>query len=110
MQWVIQPPVCTPFDRTGSLVALTAVSGAQSRKTCRRKARSTTILILWTYDGTLQRIYHALYEQCREQAQREASPTAAIIDSRFGVISVRIRSTMFGLIEPTESAIMAASN
>ena len=28
---------------------------------------------LWTYDGTLQRIHHALYEQCREQAQREAS-------------------------------------
>src|SRR6266496_5433846 len=37
---------------------------------------------LWTYDGTLQRIHHALYEQCREQAQREASPTAAIIDSQ----------------------------
>ena len=25
---------------------------------------------LWTYDGTLERIHHALYEQCREQAQR----------------------------------------
>ena len=37
---------------------------------------------LWTYDGTLQRIHHALYEQCREQAQREPSPTAAIIDSQ----------------------------
>jgi transposase len=37
---------------------------------------------LWTYDGTLRRIHHALYEQCREQAQREASPTAAIIDSQ----------------------------
>jgi transposase len=37
---------------------------------------------LWTYDGTLKRIHHALYEQCREQAQREASPTAAIIDSQ----------------------------
>src|ERR1700747_1615343 len=35
---------------------------------------------LWTYDGTLQRIHHALYEQCREQAAREPSPTAAIID------------------------------
>jgi hypothetical protein len=30
----------------------------------------------------LQRIHHALYEQCREQARREASPTAAIIDSQ----------------------------
>ncbi len=37
---------------------------------------------LWTYDGTLHRIHHALYQQCREQAQREASPTAAIIDSQ----------------------------
>ena len=35
---------------------------------------------LSTYDGTLQRIRHALHEQCREQARREASPTAAIID------------------------------
>ena len=25
---------------------------------------------LWTYDGTLKRIHRALYEQCREQAER----------------------------------------
>jgi transposase len=37
---------------------------------------------LWTYDGTLDRIHHALYVQCREQEQREVSPTAAIIDSQ----------------------------
>src|ERR1700735_1929314 len=37
---------------------------------------------LWTYDGTLQRTHSALYDQCREQAQREASPSAAIIDSQ----------------------------
>src|SRR3982751_443555 len=37
---------------------------------------------LWTYDGTLDRIHHALYERCREQAGREASPSAAIIDSQ----------------------------
>jgi transposase len=30
---------------------------------------------LWTYDGTLERIHYALYEQCRERAQREASPS-----------------------------------
>src|SRR5260370_10728680 len=36
----------------------------------------------WTYDGTLERIHRALYEQCRERAQRQASPTAAIIDSQ----------------------------
>lgn len=36
----------------------------------------------WEWDGTLKRIHHALYVQCREQAGREASPTAAIIDSQ----------------------------
>jgi hypothetical protein len=30
----------------------------------------------------LERIHYALYEQCREREQREASPTAAIIDSQ----------------------------
>ncbi|WP_442919232.1 IS5 family transposase [Methylobacterium sp. SyP6R] len=37
---------------------------------------------LWDYDGTLLRIHHTLYVLCREQAGREASPTAAIIDSQ----------------------------
>jgi transposase len=41
-------------------------------------------LDLWTYDGTLDRIHHALYMACREQGEREASPTAAIIDSQSG--------------------------
>ena len=39
-------------------------------------------LISWSCDGTLGRIHHALYIACREQAEREASPTAAIIDSQ----------------------------
>jgi transposase len=36
----------------------------------------------WDYDGTLDRIHHTLYVKCRELAEREASPTAAIIDSQ----------------------------
>ena len=39
-------------------------------------------LDLWSYDGTLDRIHHALYVECRERGKREASPTAAIIDSQ----------------------------
>ena len=39
-------------------------------------------LDLWSYDGTLDRIHHALYMECREQGEREASPTAAVIDSQ----------------------------
>ena len=37
---------------------------------------------LWNWDGTLARMHEALYAACREQAGREASPTAAIIDSQ----------------------------
>ena len=32
----------------------------------------------WQHDGTLDRLHHALYILCREQAGHEASPTAAI--------------------------------
>ena len=39
-------------------------------------------LDLWNWDGTINRIHHALYVRCREKAEREASPTAAIIDSQ----------------------------
>ncbi|MDB5384083.1 MAG: family transposase [Rhodospirillales bacterium] len=36
----------------------------------------------WEWEGTLGRIHHALHVLCREQAGREASPRAAIIDSQ----------------------------
>ncbi len=36
----------------------------------------------WTHDGTLDRLHHAVYFQCRNQAGRETAPTAAIIDSQ----------------------------
>ena len=39
-------------------------------------------LELWNWDGTVERIHHALYVAVREQEGREASPTAAIIDSQ----------------------------
>ena len=39
-------------------------------------------LTLWAWDGTLGRLHHALFVQVREQAGKEASPTAAIIDSQ----------------------------
>ncbi len=33
-------------------------------------------LDLWSYDGTLDRIHHALFVECREQGEREAGTTA----------------------------------
>ena len=46
--------------------------------------RSTvhSYLQLWAWDGTLERIHHALYVRTREQDGREASPSAAIVDSQ----------------------------
>ena len=39
-------------------------------------------LELWNWDGTLERIHHALYVAVREKEGRQASPSAAIIDSQ----------------------------
>lgn len=37
---------------------------------------------LWNWDGTLDRLHEELYVKCREEMGREASPTAAVIDSQ----------------------------
>ena len=48
------------------------------------KSTAHAYFMLWDWDGTLERIHHALYVETREQAGREASPSAAIIDSQSG--------------------------
>jgi len=37
---------------------------------------------LWSYDGTLDRIRHALYVSAAIKANAKPAPTAAIIDSQ----------------------------
>ncbi len=39
-------------------------------------------LMLWDWDGTLERVHHALYLTVRELEGREASPSAGVIDSQ----------------------------
>ena len=39
-------------------------------------------LDLWSWDGALDRIHHELYIKCREAIGREASPTAAVINTK----------------------------
>lgn len=56
----------------------------------------------WEHDGTLDRIHAALYVLCREAADREASPTAAIIDSQ------SVKSAEKGGSRLTRMATMAA--
>ncbi len=39
-------------------------------------------LMLWDWDGTLERIHHELYLMTRELEGRAASPSAGVIDSQ----------------------------
>ena len=55
---------------------------------------------LWNWDGTLDRIHHALYLKCREKAAREASPTAW---------TVSVKSAEKGGLASTATASMPAN-
>ena len=57
---------------------------------------------LWSYDGTLDRLHEALYVKCREQAARDASPTAALLDSQ------SVKSAEKGGVASTRMALMRA--
>ena len=95
-EWALIGPLIAPGKRGGTRrkVDVRAVvnglmyvlsTGCQWRAIPKDLPPRSTVhdyLDLWTWDGTLDRLHHALYVQCREQAGREASPTAAIIDSQ----------------------------
>lgn len=57
---------------------------------------------LWAWDGTLERIHEALYQAVREKEGRDASPSAAIIDSQSA------RSAQKGGLRSTRWAMMRA--
>ena len=46
------------------------------------KSTAHSYFMLWDWDGTPERIHDTLYVAMREAAGRQASPTAAIIDSQ----------------------------
>jgi len=95
-EWALIAPLIPPARRGGNkrTVDLRAVvnglmyvlsTGCQWRALPKDFPPRSTVygyFDLWDYDGTLLRIHHAFYLMCREQAGREASPTAAIIDSQ----------------------------
>jgi transposase len=66
------------------------------------KSTAHYYFMLWDWNGTLERVHHALYVAVREQAGREASPTVAIIDSQSG------KAAQKGALHSTRRALMRA--
>ena len=95
-EWAFIAPVIPPAKRGGGkrTVSIREVvnglmyvlsTGCQWRAIPKDLPPRSTVngyFTLWDYDGTLDRIHHALYVKCREKAGRDPSPTAAIIDSQ----------------------------
>ena len=75
-EWSIVAPMCPPARHGGRNWSVNV------REVLPPKSTVHDYLELWNWDGTLERIYHALYVAVREQEGREASPTAAVIDSQ----------------------------
>lgn len=113
-EWALVKPVIPPAKRGGrrrkadeqevlSAILYVLSTGCQWRALPKDFLPKSTVwayLDLWSYDGTLERIHHELYVKCREKAQKEASPTAAIIDSQ------SVKSTEKGGPRSTHPATM----
>lgn len=115
-EWALVEPLIPPAKRGGNrrTVNIREVvnglmyvlsTGCQWRAIPKDLPPRSTVhgfLDLWVYEGVLDRIHHALYVQCREAADREASPTAAIIDSQ------SVKSAEKGGARSTRQAMMQA--
>ena len=95
-EWALVEPHVRPAKRGGrprttnvrevmNAILYLLGTGCQWRALPKDFAPRTTVfeyLDLWEWDGTLARMHHALFVATREHAGKEASPTAAIIDSQ----------------------------
>ena len=95
-EWALVEPFIPPAKRGGRRrtvemrevlngILYVLATGCQWRALPKDLPPKSTVhdyLTLWTWDGTLRRLHHALLVQAREQAGKEASPTAAIVDSQ----------------------------
>ena len=90
-EWALVEPLIPPARRGGNKrhvderevmngIMYILSTGCQWRAIPKDLPPRSTVhdyLDLWSYDGTLDRIHHALYVECRERGKREASPTDA---------------------------------
>ena len=115
-EWALICPVIPPAKRGGNkrsvdvrevvngvmYILSTGCQWASLPKDLPPRSTVHDYLERWTWDGTLERLHHALYVKCREQASREASPTAAVIDAQ------SVKSAEKGGPQSTHKAMMRA--
>jgi transposase len=95
-EWALVGPLIPPAKRGGRKrtvdvrevlngIFYVLATGCQWRALPKDLPPKSTVydyLTLWTWDGTLNRLHHALFVQAREQAGKAVSPSAAILDSQ----------------------------
>jgi transposase len=95
-EWALVAPLIPPARRGGrrrsiderevlNAIFYVLATGCQWQalpKDLPPKSTAHFYFMLWDWNGALERIHEALYVAVREAAGREASPTAAIIDSQ----------------------------
>ena len=95
-EWSLVGPLIPPAKRgvdkrtvdvretvNGTMYVLrTACQWAALPKDLPPRSTTNSYFLGWEYNRTLDRLHHALYIRCREQAGRNTSPTVAIIDSQ----------------------------
>ena len=95
-EWSLVGPLIPPAKRIGNkrtvdvreavngivYILITGCQWAALPKDLPPRSTTDSYFLCWEYDRTLDLLHHTLYLRCREQAGREASPTAAIIDSQ----------------------------
>src|SRR5215471_624079 len=115
-EWVLIEPVIPPAKRGGRrrevnvrevlnaifYVLSTGCQWAALPKDLPPKSTAHAYFMLWEWDGTLERIHYELYVATRERGSREASPTAAIIDSQSA------KAAQKGAPRSTRKALMRA--
>ena len=115
-EWALVAPLIPPARRGGrrrsvdvrevlNAIFYVLATGCQWQalpKDLPPKSTAHVYFMLWDWDGTLERLHEALYIATREADGREASPTAAIVDSQSAKASQK------GALRSTRRALMLA--
>src|SRR5919199_535059 len=96
------------WDLARAFVDVPQRGSGRQRRVVLREVLNAVFYVLgtrWQCDGTLSRLHHALYEQARELAGKEASPTTAIVDSQSvkGAERGGARSIRWAMMRPRRS-------